>query len=150
MTEHRDEVEELLAGYRRSRERLAAVHRELASISESATSADGLVTVNVGARGTLTGVELDDDVYDRRRPAELAAEIVRLTGEAAVRAFTAASEVLAPALPADSDPQALLLGTADLAAADLAVRESPADDVDEAESFEDQSWLAAADWPRPR
>ncbi|MFF5990341.1 YbaB/EbfC family nucleoid-associated protein [Prauserella flavalba] len=147
MTDHRAQVDQLLADYRRSREQLASVHRELASISESATSDDGLVTATVGARGMLTGLVIADEAYEKYRPAELAAQIVKLTGGATVKALTGASEVLAPALPSGTDPQALLLGTADLGAQDIA-----ADDVpdDEDESFDDRSWLDDADWPRAR
>ncbi|WP_199433997.1 YbaB/EbfC family nucleoid-associated protein [Qaidamihabitans albus] len=147
MSEHRAQVDELLADYHRSREQLACVHRELASISESATSDDGLVTATVGARGTLTGLVIAEETYERYRPAELAAQIVRVTGAATVRALAGAGEVLAPALPAGTDPQALLLGTADLGAAELTAEQVPEDDD---ESFEDQRWLDEAEWPRSR
>ncbi|MEU6643780.1 YbaB/EbfC family nucleoid-associated protein [Saccharomonospora sp. NPDC046836] len=145
MTDHRAQVDQLLADYRRSREQLATMHRDLAAISESASSDDGLITAEVGGRGVLTGLVIADEAYERYRPAELAAQIVRLTGAATVKAFAGAGEVLAPALPSGTDPQALLLGTADLGAKDIAA-EVP--DVDE--SFEDQNWLAEADWPRAR
>lgn len=160
MTDHRAEVEQLLAEYRRSREQLAGVHQQLTAISESASSDDGLITATVGGRGVLTGLTIADGAYERYRPAELAAQIVRLTGAATAKAFTGASEVLAPALPQGTDPQALLLGTADLAADELA---SPADagsvgadavgaarDVEDEESFEDASWFDDTDWQRSR
>ncbi|MBK1788841.1 YbaB/EbfC family nucleoid-associated protein [Prauserella cavernicola] len=147
MTDHRAQVDQLLADYRRSRDQLASVHRELASISESATSEDGLITATVGARGVLTGLVIADEAYEKYRPVELAAQIVKLTGGATVKAFEGAGEVLAPALPSGTDPQALLLGTADLSAEELAPDEVP---DDEDESFDDRSWLAQADWPRTR
>ncbi|PRX44324.1 YbaB/EbfC DNA-binding family protein [Prauserella shujinwangii] len=154
MTEHRAQVDELLADYRRSRERLAAVQRELATVSASVTSDDGLVTATAGARGVLTGLVIADEAYRRYRPAELSAQVVRTAGAAAVRALAAAGEVLAPALPAGSDPQALLLGTADLGAAELVpdpvAANGTADTDDADESFEDQNWLEDAEWPRPR
>src|SRR5690606_24121218 len=96
VTEHRAQVEELLADYRRSREQLAVVHRQLASVSASASSADGLVTATVGARGVLTDLVIDNAAYERYRPAELAAHIVRAAREAAVEAFNGAEEVLVP------------------------------------------------------
>ncbi|PXY19806.1 hypothetical protein DI005_18490 [Prauserella sp. PE36] len=147
MTDHRAQVDQLLADYRRSREQLASVHRELASISESATSDDGLITATVGARGVLTGLVIADEAYEKYRPAELAAQIVKLTGGATVKALTGAGEVLAPALPSGTDPQALLLGTADLGAQEIAAADVP---DDEDESFDDRSWLDEADWPRAR
>src|SRR2546423_8560270 len=117
--EHRAQVDELLADYQRSREHLASVHRELASISASASDPDGLITVTVGPRGTLTGLTIAEGAYRRYRPAELAEQIVRATGTATVRALAQAGEVLAPALPSGTDPQALLLGTGDLEAAEI-------------------------------
>jgi DNA-binding protein YbaB len=138
VTEHQSQVDELLADYRRSRERLADVHRELASATASATDPDGLITATVGPRGTLTGLVIDESAYRRYRPAELAEQIVRATASATVRAFGQAAEVLAPALPAGTDPQALLFGTADLDAGALTPPEkAPADE----ESFEDENWL---------
>ncbi|PXY32355.1 YbaB/EbfC family nucleoid-associated protein [Prauserella muralis] len=148
MTDHRAQVEELLADYQRSREQLASVQRNLASISESASSDDGLVTATVGGRGVLTGLVIADAAYERYRPGELAAQIVKVAGAATVKALAGAGEVLAPALPSGTDPQALLLGTADLAAEEIAPPSGDPDDEDE--SFEDQSWLDEADWPRSR
>ena len=46
-TDHRDEVAQLMADYRRGREQLASVQQALRSIAESVTSADGLVTATV-------------------------------------------------------------------------------------------------------
>ncbi|GHF78342.1 DNA-binding protein YbaB [Amycolatopsis bartoniae] len=138
MSEHRAQVEELLAGYRRSREQLASVQRELTSVTASASDADGLVTATVGPRGTLTGLVIKDEAYRRCRPAELADRIVRVTAEATVRALTAAGEVLAPVLPGGTDPQALLLGTADLGAAEVS---KPRHALDE-DSYEDRSWIS--------
>lgn len=137
MTEHRTQVDELLADYRRSRAQLASVQRELTSITASASDPDGLLTVTVGPRGTLTGLAISDGAYRRYRPAELADQIVRATGAATVRAFTAASETLAPALPSGTDPQALLFGTGDLDASEIA----PSRPVVEDDSFEDKNWV---------
>lgn len=138
MTEHQAQVDELLADYRRSRDRLAGVHRELASVTASAADPDGLITVTVGPRGTLTGLVIDEGAYRKYRPAELAEQIVRATASATVRALGQTAEVLAPALPAGTDPQALLFGTADLDADSLTPAEKP---PAEEESFEDENWL---------
>ncbi len=147
MTEYRAQVEELLSGYRRSREQLADVHRQLARVSVSAQSADGLVTATVGARGELTDLVLDGDAYTRYRPSELAAHIVRAVREATAEAFSGAEEIMASALGRDTDPRAVLAGTADLTASELAVAES-SDDSDE--TFEDQNWLDDSEWSKPR
>jgi DNA-binding protein YbaB len=113
-TNHRDEVAELLADYRRSREQLASVHRALLSITESASSPDGLVTASVDSAGTLSGLVINDEAFRRYRPAELADAVVRATRAAAVKAGERARQALVPVLPADADPAAVLHGTADL------------------------------------
>lgn len=137
MTEHHAQADELLADYRRSRDQLAAVQRQLASVTASERNADGLITATVGPRGTLTSLVIADSAYRRYRPAELAEQIVRTTGAATVHAFARAAQVLAPALPGETDPQALLLGTGDLEAAEITPRRPPVEE----ESYENQNWL---------
>lgn len=139
--DHRAQVEELLAGYRRSREQLGSVQRTLAGIQESATSEDGLVTATVDAHGQLVGLVIVESAYRRLRPHELARCVVELTARAAVAAARAAGEAIAPVLPRDTDPEALLRGTADLTASDLKPRGTDA--VDSDETFEDLSWMRA-------
>lgn len=135
--DHRAQVEDLLADYRRSRDELASVHQRLASISESATSPDGLVTATVGAAGTLTELVIADAAYRQHRPADLAALIVATTAAAADRVAKLAAEAVAPVLPVDTDPAALLRGTADLTPAELVPPPAaPPDD-----SFETKSWM---------
>ncbi|MEU4740763.1 YbaB/EbfC family nucleoid-associated protein [Actinosynnema sp. NPDC023658] len=148
-TDHRAQVDELLADYRRSRDQLASVQRDLARISGSATSPDGSVTAVVDARGTLTDLELGDGAY-RLRPAQLAQLIVRTTREAVARAAEGAYRTLSPVLPAGTDPEALVRGTADLRPEEIRPddteafpsaepkRRRPA--VDD-EDFEQREWL---------
>lgn len=137
MADHRAQVEDLIAGYRRSREQLGAVQRELAAVRETVTSDDGFVAVTVSSSGTLVDLAIADHAYRNLRPHELAAVIVRTTAEATARVTRAASEVLAPVLPADTDPEALLRGTADLPEAEL----KPVQVVEPDETFEDKSWM---------
>lgn len=136
--DHRAQVEDLLADYRRSRDQLASVHQRLASISESATSPDGLVTATVGPNGTLTDLTIADAAYRLLRPADLAKVILATTSAAADRVAKLATEAMLPVLPAGTDPAALLRGTADLAPAELL---SPAAPAAADESFEERSWL---------
>lgn len=145
MTEYRARVDELLAEYRRSREQLAEVHHQLAAISASASTADGSVTATVGPRGTLTGLTISDEAYRKFKPAELAAQIVRATAVASASALADASAVLAPVLPAGTDPEAVLLGTGDLAPAEL--RPEPVPEVatppaTEEEDFDLRNWFS--------
>lgn len=137
VADHRAQVEDLIAGYRRSREQLGAVQRHLGSLSETVTSEDGLVAVTVSSSGTLTNLVIAENAYRSLRPADLAALIVRTTAQATARVSRAASEVLAPVLPTDSDPEALLRGTADLSPAEL----TPPPVVEPDENFENKSWM---------
>ncbi|HEY3752248.1 MAG TPA: YbaB/EbfC family nucleoid-associated protein [Pseudonocardiaceae bacterium] len=139
-TNHRDEVAQLLADYRRSREQLASVHQALQSITESASSPDGLITVSVDSAGTLSGLKIADDAYRGYRPAELADAVLRATRSAAVRAGERARQALEPVLPADADPAAVLSGTADLTSEEIRpapVRVRPDDD----ETYEETTWM---------
>ncbi|MFJ6675327.1 YbaB/EbfC family nucleoid-associated protein [Actinosynnema sp. NPDC091369] len=153
-TDHRAQVDELLADYRRSRDQLASVQRDLARVSGSATSPDGAVTAVVDARGALTDLELADGAY-RLRPAQLAELIVRTAREAVARAAEDAYRALSPVLPAGTDPEALLRGTADLRPEELRPEELRAEEagparparrraaVDDDEDFEQRDWLDA-------
>ena len=136
-TDHRANVEDLLAEYRRSREQLAAVHRELTAIAESASDAEELVTVTVSARGTIVGLDIAEGAYRVYRPDQLARQIVLAAGMATTKAVRAAGRVLEPVLPVDSDPDALLRGTADLRPEEYAPAAAPEDE----ESLEERSWL---------
>jgi DNA-binding protein YbaB len=137
VVDHRAQVDDLIAGYRRSREQLGTVQRQLAAVRETVTSEDGLVAVTVGPSGTLVDLAIADNAYRSLRPHDLAALIVRMTAEATARATRAASKALTPVLPTDTDPEALLRGTADLPAAELA----PEPVVEPDETFEDKSWM---------
>jgi len=138
VADHRAQVEDLIAGYRRSREQLGAVQRQLASVRETVTSEDGLVAVTVSATGSLIGLEIAEQAYRVLPPADLAASIVRTTAEATAKVSRAAGQVLAPVLPSDTDPEALLRGTADLSAREVTPVPEPEPPE---ETFEDKSWL---------
>jgi DNA-binding protein YbaB len=138
MTDHREEVAQLLADYRRSREQLATVQRTLLSIAESASSPDGLIRATVDSAGSLTRLTIADDAYRRYRPAELADAVVRATQAAARLAATRAGDALAPVLPPGGDPDAVLAGRADLTPAEIAPVVRPVHDED---SYEETSWL---------
>jgi DNA-binding protein YbaB len=149
--DHRAQVEELLADYRRSREQLAAVQRELKAVTGSASSPDGTVTATVGPKGTLTALELTDQAYRRYRPEQLAELIVRTTNAAAAKAAEGTHNALSAILPASTDPSALVEGTADLRPDEIAPPEPVVaagaprrrrDHVDDDEDYEQrESWL---------
>ena len=139
--DHRAQVDELLAGYRRSREQLGAVQRDLAAVRETATSDDGLVSATVSAQGTLTKLTIAEAAYRELRPAELAATIVAVSSAAAAAVTRTAGAVLSPVLPPGTDPEALLRGSADLSAEELKPVDVAA--VDQDENFETHTYLEA-------
>ncbi|GGM84216.1 hypothetical protein GCM10011609_20410 [Lentzea pudingi] len=121
MDDHRAQVEEMLADYRRSREQLAAVQRELAAVSGQAASPDGTVSATVGAGGALVGLELSELAYRRHRPEQLAELIVRTVAAAAAGAAEDTYQTLSAVLPVATDPASLVAGTADLRPDEYAV-----------------------------
>ena len=131
-SDHRAQVEELLADYRRSRDQLASVQRDLAGISATVTSPDGLVTATVNRSGALTELQLADNAYRAYCPAQLAEVVLRTTEAAAAKAAEDTYRTLAPVLPADTDPAALVHGTADLTPDEIAPppRRPPPEDDD--------------------
>lgn len=162
--DHAAEVDELMAEYRRSREQLVSVQRELSAITETARSGDDAVRVTVGPQGALRDLTIAEDAYRRLRPSQLAATIVELA-DAATRACAARAErVLAPVLPAGADPQAIVEGRADLDPAEVwpaAGSVSPAQDASardkaapgdpsEEETHDQASWLVDVSESRPR
>lgn len=160
MPDEQAQVDELVAKYRRNREHLAGVHRELAAIRASATSNDGTITATVSSKGTLTDLTISEQAYSRYQPSQLADQIVKVVAVATTEALTKTSEVLAPALPASTDPKALLLGTGDLDAAEIVPEQTqqatpetvrpesarsatPREDVvDDDEDFDQHNWVA--------
>ncbi|MFD7657235.1 YbaB/EbfC family nucleoid-associated protein [Actinosynnema sp. NPDC059797] len=143
-TDHRARVDELLADYRRSRDQLASVQRDLARVTAVATSPGGEVTAVVDARGTLTDLELTDDAY-RLRPDRLAQLVVRTAREAVAKAAERTYQALSPVLPAGTDPEALVRGTADLRPEEISPEPDPRSSrsrpVDDDDDFEQRDWL---------
>ncbi|GAA0597273.1 hypothetical protein GCM10010174_10850 [Kutzneria viridogrisea] len=140
--DHQAEVDQLVAEYRRSREQLVAVQRALAAVTESASSEDELVTVTVGAAGTITGLEIADGAYRRYRPVELAELIVRTTQVAVARAARCTHRELAAVLPADADPDAVLKGRADLTDTEIDPPPVAPPPGREDDSFEHLNWVS--------
>ncbi|MEV6240359.1 YbaB/EbfC family nucleoid-associated protein [Lentzea sp. NPDC051838] len=151
MDDHRAQVEELLADYRRSREQLASVQRELAAVSGTASSPDGTVTAVVGAGGKLAGLELSELAYRRHRPEQLAELIVRTVAAAAASAAEGTYQTLSAVLPPSTDPAALVAGTADLKPAEYEADDTETVDLgrqpfrrrvdDDEDNEQRESWL---------
>jgi YbaB/EbfC DNA-binding family protein len=100
-----DAAERLVDDWQAGIEARAAQARELstrlAGLSATVCSADGLVTVTVGAAGDLTGLELDERT--RGRPAaETARQIMATLRAARLRLTAAVTEVTTETVGADS------------------------------------------------
>lgn len=80
-------------------EQIRAVQRELAGISETAESDDGLIGATVGARGELAELRLDPRIYRRPDSSALAEEILRAYRAARDAAQRKAFEISAGLLP---------------------------------------------------
>ncbi|WP_139235145.1 YbaB/EbfC family nucleoid-associated protein [Actinopolyspora lacussalsi] len=156
MTDHRTQVEEMIADYRRSSQRLSEVDEELASIEETAGDERGDVSVTVGSGGALRRVWLAEQVYRTHSPDELGRLIVRLSATATARIAERTDAVLATVLPSGSDPAALRVDSATSAAAASSVTgvsvpngsgvadngpRNSAAEPEQDESLEPRSWL---------
>ncbi|SDO90872.1 YbaB/EbfC DNA-binding family protein [Actinopolyspora xinjiangensis] len=106
LIDHRAQVDEMIADYRRSRQRLSEVGDELAAIEETVGDERGTVSVTVGSGGALRRLWLSEQAYRTHRPEELGRLIVRLSGTATERVAERTDAVLATVLPSGSDPAA--------------------------------------------
>jgi DNA-binding protein YbaB len=97
----RRRAEGLLAAFEKVRDGHDELQRTLLSVTATATSPDGTVTVTVGPRGHVVRVDLDPRIYRRPDAARLA-ESVTETIQRATAAATA--QVLALARPYLPDP----------------------------------------------
>jgi DNA-binding protein YbaB len=69
--------------YPRFRSRLVELQSRLPEVRETAESADGLITVTLGARGELLALELDPRIYRTTDAAALAQDILDTVRRAA-------------------------------------------------------------------
>lgn len=96
----RARLEHLITEYDRMRGNLATLRQRLAEARGDAKSEDGAVRVTVGPQGELRALEITPRAYRHLSPSELAAEIMRLTGNATESVREQMHEVMAPFLPA--------------------------------------------------
>jgi DNA-binding protein YbaB len=95
-------VDDWQAGFEQRAAQARELAGRLAALTASARSADGHITVTVGANGMLTGLELDEEV--RRQPAADTARQILATLAAAQSDLTAqATEVTAETVGVDSE-----------------------------------------------
>ena len=97
--ELRASLEELAADHQRRTERLSQMREDIANLSVSARTRDGLVSVEVGSHGELRGIQFDPRVFDRMTPQRLSHTIMELVGQATADASGQAREVFASFMP---------------------------------------------------
>lgn len=77
----------------------AELQRQLRELRVSVSSADGLVTATVDARGQVVRIELDPRIYQRPDSRRLAATIAATIQQAAREASEQVAELLRPFVP---------------------------------------------------
>jgi DNA-binding protein YbaB len=92
-------IDEMLQQYRQMRDRLGALQQEVAALSATARSPDGLVTATVGAQGQVVGLRIDPEALRRLDAAALAGQIVATAGVAAGAVRERAGETLKGFVP---------------------------------------------------
>jgi hypothetical protein len=95
MYEHAvEQTEAMLRRYRDFAERAAEAQREWAQSQTTASTQDRKIAVTVGSSGQLVDLKLHQDVFRGRSAQSVAAEILRLAGEASARGGTASAASL--------------------------------------------------------
>lgn len=95
-------VDDWQTGFEQRAEQARDLAGRLAALTASARSADGLVTVTVGPDGTMTGLQIDEEV--RRQPAaETARQILATQAAARADLIARATEVTEETVGADSE-----------------------------------------------
>ncbi len=107
------QLDRLMTQYEKTTKHLSSVQEKVPTLRGEASSADGLVTVTVGARGNVVGLTISPRAFRRLSPTELA-EMIVATAEQAGRAATSQmQELVAPFLPKDVKLEDLMSGNAD-------------------------------------
>jgi DNA-binding protein YbaB len=104
----RARFEDVYGQYDKLRSGLDDIQQRLATMRVSATSADGLITATVGARGQLLDLKIDRKVYRELDEIDLSRAIVETVARAAARTTAQVQELMGKYLPADSGPMRFL------------------------------------------
>ena len=92
----RENVENLMADLRRRTTELADAQARAAAVTGAATSADGLVEVQVNPAGVLTDLRFAPTAFQRSTPEKLARSVIETAQTAARSARAQVEGVLAP------------------------------------------------------
>ncbi|WP_165777680.1 YbaB/EbfC family nucleoid-associated protein [Amycolatopsis antarctica] len=109
-----EELEQLLAQYRRQYEGIQETQRSLKEISCTVTSPRRTVSVTAKHGGLISDVSFPTSAYKRMAPKELAAAITETIEKAQSEAAGEAADLLAPSMPEGVDVHKLFRGEGDL------------------------------------
>ncbi|MFC8296667.1 YbaB/EbfC family nucleoid-associated protein [Micromonospora orduensis] len=102
--ELRARFDDVYGQYQQLRSNLDELRAKLAAVRVTRRSADGQVTVTVGARGELVAIELDPAVYQVRDAEALSRRITETVRAATTAAGDATRDLVAAHVPAGSGP----------------------------------------------
>ncbi|HEX9336835.1 MAG TPA: YbaB/EbfC family nucleoid-associated protein [Pseudonocardiaceae bacterium] len=108
----------------------AEVRERAMSVSGTATSQDGAVTVVVDSTGVVTSLTLAPSVFDHNTPAKLASTVVAVIQQAAVKARTDMAAAMAPIRAGGDAARKAAAGVPELSALRFDVPEVPRTAVD--------------------
>ena len=103
LPEWRAHIDELLERYRQKSDQLREVRRVVDTACATVTTEDEMITVTVGPRDRLVGLEFNPRVYRRMSPSELAAAVLAAVGEASSQVDGQVRAALAPQRPPTPD-----------------------------------------------
>jgi len=92
----REQVDSALTKVQRQTDQLADIEQAAAAVTAAASSADGLVSVQVNAVGIATHITLSPTAFDRSTPDKLQRSVLQVLQTAAQRASDARAKVLEP------------------------------------------------------
>jgi DNA-binding protein YbaB len=112
----RAEIEAMLKEYRDMRARLATLTSDLAALTATAHSTDGLVRATVNPHGNLVDLEIDERAVARSGMAALVPSILEATGRASTEVRAKARTAMRGFLPDWMDDVLKADGTVNVAA----------------------------------
>ncbi|MFI9645505.1 YbaB/EbfC family nucleoid-associated protein [Streptomyces sp. NPDC052040] len=107
------EIEDLLALYRKQREEAVEARRRINEVTGTATAPRQTVKATVNAQGEVTAIEFPTGAYHRMTPKELSEALMSTIRQARANALEAVAEVGSLGLPAGVTINDLVEGKAD-------------------------------------
>jgi DNA-binding protein YbaB len=108
-------LDEILAEYRRKRDGVLRMQRQLADTKATVTSRDRVVSATVDAVGSLVGLRFESKEYQSMEPAELSALILDTLQKAREKVRADTRRIMDPLLPRGTSFADLSDGKVDLA-----------------------------------